>query len=61
MIAEMIKEARKARKLSQQQLAAKIGLKRVNTISEIERGYSSGSGVILEKIFKELDIELIIK
>jgi len=57
MIKEKIKEARLLAKISQGQLAKKVGC-RTATISDLERGVNSVGSKLIDKIFKELNIKL---
>lgn len=55
LLGKRIKELRKKKGLSQEQLAEKVGFETSNSISNVENGYNYPSIQNLEKILKVLD------
>lgn len=59
-IADKIKNIRKEKNLTQNELGEKIGMKK-SQISKIENGYASVTIGTLKKVFNALDTNIIIK
>lgn len=57
VLQEIMKEIRKKRNLSQEELGAKVGVKK-SQISKIESGYDNISLNIISKIFTALDAKI---
>ena len=55
---KMVRELRKKKKLTQVQLAKKLGLKSQSSISEIEAGITTVNGKKARKLAKALGVKL---